>query len=502
MKAKILGISASLRNARRGLGNVELVDEINSKKTEEQLKAFLSQEALQHLENFKSAGRTDKAPFDQIYTNLKKLKGNKGLSNSEVALASALWSAKEIGAEIDHLSLAEYFKEEKDLTDKPELEAKLLESDGILISTPVYFGDRGSLSQTFITYLRQRPNLLKKLNHKIYAGIAVGAKRNGGQETTLIYQLIDMINLGFLGVGNDSETTSQYGGTGLAGDIGTMSKDEYGLATAMGTGRRIARVATMMKKAENSNFNDKLNIVVWLLQDRKSIALDTVKLLFSRFGNRVNLKIIDFVNSNIIRCLACDICPTHIDVDEEYRCIIKSKKDDLSKIHEELLVADAIIPVVYSPVERDGLQSNYQRLMERTRYFRRGDYVFSDLLTAPLVIEDIGSSENMHIRMMTSMVRHHTILSKPQILYRYKGKEVNIQEIQLLLEDFLETSKKVISAKLFAYASSVNHLKYKPVGYVLSSAKDAEDEKLKKRSEMIEGRMRKAKIDLDKRVEQ
>ena len=51
------------------------------------------------------------------------------------------------------------------------------------------------------------------------------AKRNGGQETTLVYQLIDMINLNMLGVGNDSASTSQYGGTVVAGDVGTMAKE-------------------------------------------------------------------------------------------------------------------------------------------------------------------------------------------------------------------------------------------------------------------------------------
>ena len=207
-----------------------------------------------------------------------------------------------------------------------------------------------------------------------------------------------------------------------------------------------------------------------------------------------------FVESNIIRCLACDICPTHIDVDEEYRCIIKSKKDDLHAIHNEFLNADAIIPVVFSPLNRDGLVSNYQRLMERTRYFRRGDYVFSDLLTAPMVIEDIGSAENMHIRMMTSMVRHHTILSMPQVLYRYKHVVVNFNEVKKNLEGFIAAAKKVVTAKMLAYSSSVNHLKYNPVGYVLSSTKDAEDEKLRKRVAMIEGRVNKAKIDVKKRV--
>ena len=68
------------------------------------------------------------------------------------------------------------------------------------------------------------------------------------------------------------------------------------------------------------------------------------------------------------------------------------------------------------------------------------------------------------------------------------------------LEGFIAAAKKVVTAKMLAYSSSVNHLKYNPVGYVLSSTKDAEDEKLRKRVAMIEGRVNKAKIDVKKRV--
>ena len=107
MGYKVLGVSASLRNARRGLGNKNLLEDILSINNEKDLKDYLSQQAFLHLQNFKEAGRTQNLPFDKMYTNLKKQKGNKGLSNSEVALVSALWSAKELGAEIDHISLSE-----------------------------------------------------------------------------------------------------------------------------------------------------------------------------------------------------------------------------------------------------------------------------------------------------------------------------------------------------------------------------------------------------------
>jgi len=189
MSYKILGISASLRNARRGLGNVSLISDIQALKDEESLMAYLKQEAEIHLENFVKSGRDEEIPFDKLYSNLKKLKGNKGLSNSEICLTAALWSAKQLGAEIEHVSLSEYFTESKRSADLSELKTKLKEADGILVSTPVYFGDRSSLAQSFINLIREDPELKASLHNKTYAGLAVGAKRNGGQETALIYQL-------------------------------------------------------------------------------------------------------------------------------------------------------------------------------------------------------------------------------------------------------------------------------------------------------------------------
>jgi hypothetical protein len=169
-------------------------------------------------------------------------------------------------------------------------------------------------------------------------------------------------------------------------------------------------------------------------------------------------------------------------------------------MHKDLLEADAIIPVAYSPIARADLLTNYQRLMERTRYFRRGDYVFSDLLTAPLIIDEIGANENLHIRMITSMIRHHTVVSRPMILYRYQNKMINMENVKQEFRKFNNQVRKLIAAKLIACASRVNHLRYNPVGYVLSALKDVEDLKLLKRHVMIEARIEQAKKDLLKRV--
>ena len=92
MKPIILGIAASLRNARWGAGNRQLVESLKEIKNKEDLFNFLSQESELHLENFIQAGRKEGKDFVEMYKNLKRNTGNKGLSNSETALSAALLS--------------------------------------------------------------------------------------------------------------------------------------------------------------------------------------------------------------------------------------------------------------------------------------------------------------------------------------------------------------------------------------------------------------------------
>jgi hypothetical protein len=83
------------------------------------------------------------------------------------------------------------------------------------------------------------------MNHAkkiLYAGLAVGAKRNGGQETTLIFQILDFLNMGCKVIGNGHDTTAQYGGTLVAGDIGQLREDAYGINTALSTGKNISEI--------------------------------------------------------------------------------------------------------------------------------------------------------------------------------------------------------------------------------------------------------------------
>lgn len=498
-KPKILGVAASLRNARWGIGNQKLIQSLQAITTQEQLQEFLAQQSELHLENFLQSGRSQGKSFLEIYSNLQKNQGDRGLSNSEVALAAALWAAMQKGTEVDHLSLSEYFLASGQTRHLDQLKEKLIAADGIVIAGPVYFGDRGSLTHALIDLIRHDADLHRQLQGKLYAGIAIGAKRNGGQETTLIYQMWDLINLGFLAVGNDSDTTSQYGGTGHGGDIGTMHKDSYGLETAMGTGRRIGDLVRRL--GHDREISDAVNVLFLILQDRQHEAQQRVQSLLSAVRQhgqlRVNATVIDITEKQIRRCLACDFCPTHIDIDEVYRCVIKSNQDDMQSLHQALLHHDAIVPVVLSCRDTDQILNNYQTFIERTRYLRRGDYVFSNQLVAPLTFEEIGVRENYAMRIMTSMLRHHTVVSRPMIGHLYNGEVLNQEQMQQEFQSMITCAQRLTAARL---AEAVEVSKYNPVGYVLSTAQDQENERLNARDLMRQARQARLQADASTRL--
>jgi len=495
---KVLGIAASLRNARWGMGNRKLIDELVAIESKEALLAYLQSESQLHLEAFLEAGRRDGKDFLEIYGNLRRRHGDSGLSNSEVALAAALWAAQKEGADIDHVSLSEHFTASGEVRRPEVLRAKLLEADGLLLSGPVYFGDRGSLAESLIEFIACDQALRNALCGRIYAGISVGAKRNGGQETSLIYQMLDLVNLGLFAVGNDSDTTAQYGGTGHAGDVGTMHKDIYGLDTSMGAGRRIAKVLERIVPAKR--LRDLPRVLFLVLQDADEIGAREVSRLATRFKGHMHSTVINMVSKRIQRCIACDICPTHIDVDDTYRCIIKAGRDDLSDLHTDLLHHDMIVPVGVSVRNYSRIKSNYQNFNERTRYLRRGDYIWSDLLVAPLVIEELGNNTSLSMRMMTSFLRHHTVMSKPMIEYLRDDAILNEGEIDQTFSTALRFATRLAAGRL-TDAHDYYVTRYKPVGYVLSANKDIEDERMLRRQKMIEARLSRLVVEAEERLE-
>ncbi len=490
--SRILGISASLRNSRINNKTNQFCDEIKSILSEEQLIQYLKKQGSLLLDAFEKAGRADKLSYDEIYKTFLKHKTGNGLSNSEVALAAGLWGAYQEGSDISHIALSDFFPASGEARNLGVLRETIRSADAILLSGPVYFGDRGSLAHEFIEFLRCDEVCRAHVKNKLYAGISVGAKRNGGQETTLIYQMMDMCNINMLSLGNSSETTSQYGGTVVAGDIGMAADDTYGLKTSIGTGRRIAKVSQMMLAGGQKQIKDKVNISIWLLQDNHTErGLELVQNFCHDIESkmsRVQFTIYDFTEREVRRCIACDICPTHIDVSEKYRCIIKSKRDLFSVQHEELINQDAIILAAYSPTDTRSLKSVYQKFIERTRYLRRDHYVLGNVLTAPLVLSEVNANQNLHIRMLTSMIRHHTILHHPLLGFEYQQEIINWDFLIKQGISFVENTVQLTSGKLQMEASKVTDTLYNPLGYVYSAAEAKHEEKQARQARMFEKR--------------
>ena len=500
-KPLIVGFSASLRNARNMEGARALVEDIKGLKDREALDAYLLEQGNLHLEQFYKAGRKEGVPFDALYAELKKMGGNKGLSNSEVCLAAALWGAHSIGADVVHIPLADYFRQDGTSLDIEGLRDVLLRADGVVVATPVYFGDRSSLSQRLIEFIRNDPELQRELKGKVYGGATVGAKRNGGQETALIYQMHDMMDVGFLGVGNDYETTSQYGGTGHAGDVATMPKDDYGLNTCVGVGRRVARIALYHGEARRYALRDKVKVGVWVLQDQEGKMAEHIRPLLDKLGDKADVRLMSLESSSVMPCMACDICPCRVGPDEEFRCI-RGKKDDMHRLHKDLLDCDVLIPAMYSPLDRRGLKTIYQNFLERTRYIRRGDYALSNKLLVPMVVGEVGTNENLNLRMTTSLIRHHTVLQKPILGWLHKGTMLNEESVMRELEETVEQGSKLVTGYMASVVKDRKVSLYKPIGYVLSLTKDGLDSTMQARAKSIQQRLDRLEEDFRTRLEE
>jgi multimeric flavodoxin WrbA len=119
--------------------------------------------------------------------------------------------------------------------DMQEIYNYLEEANGIIIGTPVYFGNVSSILKAFFDrtlYLR-RNNF--KLKNKVGGAIVVGGSRNGGQEYTLNSIHNWMLIHGMIIVGDGEH----FGGCGVSRNKGDILSDEEGLITARNLGKNV-----------------------------------------------------------------------------------------------------------------------------------------------------------------------------------------------------------------------------------------------------------------------
>lgn len=267
-------------------------------------------------------------------------------SNCDLAL-------NQIGAK--HIQLNEYFLADGTKKNIPKLINKIKEADGLIFATPVYFGQGSSLLMDLVDFLYScdvkngleyysssfnrlcRVDLFKK----VVGFIAVGAKRNGGQETTITFLAWDFINMGAIVV-NDGFPISQFGGVVVAGTKGKANNDKEGMEVCVHLGQRVYETAKILKAG---NLRGKPKIKEWAMagwDDNKKY--ERIKIFEMNFG----------------RCLGHEICP-NLKCNKDYKCYLNN--DDISKIHKLLVESEGIYPVGF-----------HYRFMERLRYLRRDNY--------------------------------------------------------------------------------------------------------------------------------
>lgn len=398
----------------------------------------------------------DSENLNDFVSKIKKYQNkNVKISNTDIISGAAIIAMREYGAHVDFFPLARLFsnvdkrKEVISVSENlsvstlnnniivnqqqyEELKEKIGISSGVMLATPVYFGDRSSVANKLL----QLSSVDKLLEGKAFGASSVAAKRNGGQETAILYALFEAQNQSALVVGN-GPPTSQYGGTAVAGKIGSAINDAWGLETTYGTGARIAYISDIINEGRDTQHEQNVKILILITMDNADhVLFDYVQALVASASKElsgVEFEVVNILNYTIYRCLGCDNCPVDQTVfpregssnDLRAHCILESRNDDMFEdIHRLLTDADGVAVAGLNVKDLGRLHYRYQVLIERTRCLRRDNFELTDKLMAALSLNEVGARVNsLHsLKTMTSYIRHNTVVHKSIEAYFYKDE--------------------------------------------------------------------------------
>lgn len=394
----------------------------------------------------------------------------KRLCNSEILSAAAMLGARQRGASVEYLPLVRLFQMKEspvfrfddgdeiedaefmdtldyDETAMAEMIAAIQTADGIVLATPVYFGDRSSVANKVM----QITALKGLLKHKVFGVVSVGAKRNGGQETCNIYSMIEALNQGAVVVGN-GPPTSQYGGTAVGGNKAHVLEDTWGLQSAFGVGAKVAHNADIFAHGGSAMEDDRVRIPVLITMDTDDRQL--VRYLEQLIGDvQAEIPWVEFVlheiiDATIYRCLGCSTCPRQSETDPAAaRCAIHDPDDYLEILRASLLQADGAILAGLNILDPSRLIFRYQVLTERMRYVRRNDFELTDLLMASLCYNQFGATVNaIHsMKALTSYIRQNTTFHRPIEILEHEGMLLESGKSHLI--DFCRAAQKMKHGK-------------------------------------------------------
>ena len=120
---------------------------------------------------------------------------------------------------------------------------------GIIVGTPVYFGNMTSLCKAFLDHCMAFRQQKFALGGKVAGIVAVGAARNGGQELAIQSIHVALLCQEMIIIG-DGRPTAHFGATLVNDGNDSISSDEFGISTAKNLGRRVAQVALQLVGAQ------------------------------------------------------------------------------------------------------------------------------------------------------------------------------------------------------------------------------------------------------------
>lgn len=486
-KPLVVGVGGSIRN-RASIDEVEGVDE--AVESDALLKRI---ESLEHRDIYHEEFLGEIQPLIRDLTS----QGEKLITNSDALVLTSLYGAMDV-VDVEFAKLTEYVGVDTTYADS-HIDFQKLEplmnlvdrADGLILGTPVYFGDRSSLMHSFLN-LAAEHDLLRDT---VVGAVSVGSKRNGGQETANIYALFENLNHGAIVVGNGPKTC-QYGGTGWGGDIGDVAEDDFGLETSLGTGLRVADAAKLRSLTREFSpreiddmLEEPLSVGVLVTRDKEGRLRSTVEERIEAVDvPNFEFNIIDFSQTFIQACIGCDVCPTPGKVgdvsgnEQDYKCIIdrdlddeRWDRDELQDLHDSLMENEALI-IGALDTGASGVRDVYQALLERTRYLRRDDWRLHNRPLAAYVLTAADRSSTYPLKIMTSWMRHNTLVHPPIVETTFSDEgdvPVDGAALDALQEHYNTKSEDALasfvrSAKAFRVASRLtgsDQLSYKATGY-------------------------------------
>ncbi len=397
---------------------------------------------LAHLKGYQDA-------YEMIYA----LASERRISNTEGITLAAAGGALSQGAKVHAVRLRDHFPV---AAGSPPRELDRLrrlarECQGLVVGTPVYFGDRSSPVEAFL-HSALPPGELP-LADKVVGFISVGAKRNGGQETTNVLGLQDCLALGAHILGN-GPPTSQYGGTAVAGDAGAILDDNFGLQTSFGTGRHVAQLASLAQAfPPDRQLTSRLLLLHTAAPDRRVSAW-----LGKAMPAACQVEEVVLSEQRLGRCLGCTPCPANSEDSDRFLC---RQADDMRELRRKLHRAEGIILVGVLHQGQD-LEA-YQVFTERTRFIRRHHFELSHKPTGIIQFCQPHRDHLFFLRATNFFLRHNTVVVGPGFMGRVLEKELipGPQALSAYLQYFRDQIHR------YRYASNPwrQDAIYEPIGY-------------------------------------